>query len=973
MHVTSPGAHRARLTDRRGAKFLLAILVAACATLLFASAAFASFGIKSLTGGAFNKDGSSELQAGSHPFQYTLGFSMNLDSQGRPEGTLRDVVVDLPAGMVGNPLAVPRCKGSAFEGFGTQCPANTQVGVAHIALTENAPKSPVYNLTPPAGVPASIGFSIVSENSFLEASLRSSDYGVRLSDITLPTDLSILSISETVWGAPAIKDHDGERGECAGVPIPGCAIPSEVAPAPFLTLPTSCNAPLTTTVKVDSLEEPGVFQEKSVQSLGEDGTPAALNSCERLPFSPRITAQPQTSAADSPTGLHVNLHIPQNQDLEGLATANLKDTVVSLPPGMVVNPSAADGLGACRPAQIGLHEPGQAQCPDASKIGTAQVETPLVDHPLPGSVYLAKQGENPFNSLLALYVAVDDPVTGIVVKLAGKVEADPVTGQLKATFLNNPQLPFEDFDLDFFGGPRATLTTPSTCGTFTTTSDLTPWSSPEGADVFPSDSFQVNAGANGGGCVTSEAQEPNTPALEAGSTTPLGGAYTPFVLKLSRENGSQRFSALNVTLPPGLTGKLAGVARCSDAQLAAAAARGNPGQGASELSSPSCPVGSEVGSVTVGAGSGSPLFVGGHAYLAGPYRGAPFSLAIITPAVAGPFDLGVVVVRSPLYINPETAQVTVESDPIPSILQGIPLDVRSIEVSMSRPEFTLNPTNCDAMAVGGEVISTIGQHASLSKRFQVSGCQGLSFKPSFSASTQAKTSKANGASLTVKVSQKPGEANIHKVVLQLPKVLPSRLTTLQKACTEAQFNANPAGCPEGSFIGTATAKTPILDSPLAGPAILVSHGGAAFPDVEFLLQGEGVHITLDGKTDIKKGITFSRFETVPDAPIGSFETVLPEGPHSVLTATANICGLTKTVTRSRKVTRRIHGRTKRVTLKVMKLVAEPLQILTTIIAQNGAQVTQTTKIAVTGCTRVEAKKKSAKAKGKHRGKKRTPR
>jgi hypothetical protein len=484
--------------------------------------------------------------------------------------------------------------------------------------------------------------------------------------------------------------------------------------------------------------------------------------------------------------------------------------------------------------------------------------------------------------------------------------------------------------------------------------------------VFPSDSFQITTAAGGGApCLSSEAQEPNSPSFQAGTVSPLAGSYSPFVLKLSREDGSQRFAALNVTLPPGLTGKLAGVAECSEAQLAAAAARTHLGEGALELAGPSCPASSQIGTLTVGAGSGAPLYVGGHAYLAGPYKGAPFSIATITPAVAGPFDLGSVLVRAALYIDPDTAQVTVKSDPLPTILDGVPLDERSIEIDINRPEFNLNPTSCEPMVVTGQEISTLGQAAALSSRFQAAGCQGLPFKPSFTASTQGKASKANGASLTVKVSQTPGQANIRKVNLQLPIALPSRLTTLQKACTEAQFNANPAGCPEASFIGTAKATTPLLATPLTGPAILVSHGGAAFPDVEFLLQGEGVHITLDGKTDIKNGVTYSRFETVPDAPISSFETVLPQGPHSILGAFVkgnnnyDFCAYTKPSTVKKKVTIRLHGQTRHVTRTVRKPAAGQLLMPTTITAQNGAQVTQTTRIAVTGCPAARAAKRAA--------------
>jgi hypothetical protein len=620
-----------------------------------------------------------------------------------------------------------------------------------------------------------------------------------------------------------------------------------------------------------------------------------------------------------------------------LATATLKNLSITLPSGLVVNPSAAEGQSACSEQQIGylgekdgrpVFNGAAPSCPENSKLGAVTLTKPLVNHPLPGSIYLAKQTDNPFGSLIALYVVVEDPISGILIKLPGAVQLDPVTGQVTATFKENPQLPFEELKTEFSGGPRAALTTPSTCGSYTTISDLTPWSTPQGADAYPSDSFAIVSGANGAPCVSSEAQLPNSPGFEAATTSPLAGSYSPFVLKLSREDGSQRFGTLNTTLPPGVIGKVAGTEECSEAQLAQAVARSHPGEGALEQSSPSCPQSSEVGTVTAGAGSGSPTYVGGHAYLAGPYHGAPLSLAIVTPAVAGPFDLGTIVVRAGLYIDPNTAQVTVESDPFPTILDGIPLDIRSIAVSVSRPEFMLNPTSCETTSVDGKATSTTGQTALLSDRFQVGGCAGLPFKPTLSASTQGKASKADGASLVLKISAKPGEANIHKVNLQLPIKLPSRLTTLQKACTEAQFNANPADCPAESVIGSATAHTPILQAPLTGPAYLVSHGGAAFPDVEFVLQaderGGDIEIVLDGGTQIKKGITYSNFETVPDAPISSFETVLPEGPHSILTADLptsdnyNLCG-------------------------------QSLRMPTTLTGQNGVVLKQSTPIAVTGC------------------------
>ncbi len=923
----------------RRIRFLIGLMamsvVTVCACVAFAAPAVASFGIKELKTETLNRDGSVDLRAGSHPFEYRLSVSLNQTAGHHVEGEMRSFIADLPAGLLGDPNALPHCEAAAFEGQSSSCPGDSQVGAAHVFVgTTTEVVYPIYNLSTPVGTPLRLGFSLISLNSFQEASLRSSDYGATVSDQTIP-NIEIRQIIEDIWGVPADPNHDPER-QCV-LPntelVTGCSTDSPMRP--FLSLPTSCTEPLKTTVHVNSLEEPAVFHSATVESLDENNLPAGLENCEAPQFDASVSVQPETSAADSPTGLHVDIHVPQSQDPNGLATAHLKDTTVTLPLGMVVDPSAADGLRGCPlTGAEGINLPGSgepaagepAKCPDASKIGTVQIKTPLLDHLALGNVYIAKQTDNPFGSLLAMYIAVDDPVSGVVVKLAGKVEPDPVTGQLKVTFLNNPQLPFSDFEIDLSGGPRAPLTTPPTCGTFATAGVLTPWTTPEGATVDSSDAFQINTAAGGGACANSEGQLPNNPSFEAGTVTPLAGNYSPFVLKLARENGSQHLAAINVTLPPGMIGRLAGVAECSDAQLAQAAGRAGLGEGASEQSSPSCPASSRVGTDIAGVGSGTPFHVGAPVYLAGPYKGAPLSLAIITPALAGPFDLGTVVVRAALYIDPNTAQVTVKSDPLPTILAGIPLDIRSIAVSIDRPQFTLNPTSCEPMSVTGQAISTQNQTVAVSNRFQVGGCQGLPFKPSFKASTQGKTSKANGASLTVNVAQQPGEANLHKVSLTLPTVLPARLTTLQKACTEAQFAANPAGCPVGSFIGTAKAITPILGVPLTGPAILVSHGGAAFPDIVFLLQGNErggtIRIDLDGRTDIKKGITYSRFETVPDAPITSFETSLPQGPHSVLAATGNLC-------------------------------ASKLAMPTLLVGQNGAQLNQTTSIAVTGCPKAK--------------------
>jgi hypothetical protein len=899
-------------------------------------------------------DGLPTTGADSHPYQYTTSFAVNTvpapPGSGQPflpaQGDLKEIGVALPPGLIGNPTATPRCTAQQFNtlhGFNdekgilasvNECPEGSAVGLAIVQQLEGVGgsfKDSVYNLVPPQGMPAELGFQIAGLPIYIDTKLRSDgDYGITAYLQNTAEAKLVTAARVSIWGTPADPSHDPQRGSCV---VLGGACPANLTSVkPFFRLPSSCDSPLSTSISFDTWLHPDAFLEAT------SSEPAPIG-CALPDFSPSLEARPTSSVADSPAGLHVDLHIPQKQheDPEGLGEADLRDTSVTLPEGLLVNPASADGLVGCSEAQIGyegVKEGRQtfsakpAECPDASKVGKVEVDTPLLDHALPGAVYLASPFENPFGSLLGIYIAVYDPVTGVVVKLPGHVEPNPVTGQLTTTVIATPQVPFEDFKLDFFEGPRASLRTPATCGAHTTTTSLTPWSSPEGATVTPSDSFQITSAPGGSACPGTPAAEPNAPSFEAGTAAPVAGAYSPLVVHLNREDGSQNFSAVNVTLPPGATGKLAGIPECSEAQMAAAQARSHPGEGAAEQANPSCPSGSAIGTVTVGAGAGpDPFYVTGKAYLAGPYKGAPFSAVFITPAIAGPFDLGVVVVRAGLYIDPNTARVTTKSDPLPSILQGIPLDVRSITVTVDRPQFILNPTNCNPLTVTGEETSTLNQTAQLSGHFQVGSCQNLKFTPQFTVSTSGSTSKASGASLSVKVAYPNGslgtQANIGRVDLQLPKQLPARLSTLQKACTEAQFNTNPAGCPVASMIGTAKAITPLLNSPLTGPAILVSHGGAAFPDVEFLLQGEGVMVTLDGKTQIKKGITYSHFETVPDQPITLFETTFPEGPYSVLAT--NLPASAKN-----------------------SLCGQALTLPTTLTAQKGAVITQNTKATVTG-------------------------
>jgi hypothetical protein len=897
---------------------------------------------------------------GEHPFQLTTTVTVNqgadraaMASRGKPQVEpavlTKDLHVKLPPGLLGNPTAAPVCSMAQFLTFvernrlgGDECSAGTAVGVASVTVDEPLTikgaltlATPVFNLPPAAGEPARLGFYIALAKVpvLLDTALErrpDGSYAVTVSTIDAPQAAGLLNTTVTIWGNPADPSHDNSRGwGCLQTTRGGNGLPcspGESAGAkPFLTLPTSCTGSPQALLELDSWADPGAFS-----LLAPQPALTATAGCGALRYEPSVQVTPGSAEAASPSGLSFALssHDEGLVSAGGRAESQVKKVVVTLPEEMTANPSFAAGLGACSEAEYESETIGSAPgtgCPPSSKIGEVEVETPLLSDKLLGSVYLAKQSENPFHTLLALYIVVKDPKTGVLVRLAGKVEPDELTGQLTATFDNNPQVPFSRFELRFPQGPRSSLVAPALCGTHSTRIQLTPWASPDSV-TERSSGFAVT-----GACSPSPAQEPNSPSFEAGTANPAAGAFSPLLVRLKRADGSQDFSSVAVTLPPGATGKLAGIPQCSDAQIAGAQARNQPGQGAVESANPSCPAASQIGTVTVGAGAGSsPLYVSGNAYLAGPYKGAPFSGVFITPAIAGPFDLGVVVVRAGLYIDPATAQVTTRSDALPTILQGIPLDIRSITVDVDRAEFTLNPTNCTPMAANGEEISTEGQAAPLTARFQVGNCASLPFQPKLIAKVAGKASKANGTTFTVNVTSAGlGQASIAKVALTLPKALPTRLTTIQKACPDATFNANPAACPEGSVIGTAKIHTPLLQNPLSGPAYLVSHGNAAFPDVEFVLQGEGVTLVLDGKTDIKKGITYSRFESVPDAPFTSFETVLPAGPHSALTAN---------VPQAER----------------FSLCKQKLAMPTEITGQNGAVIRQTTNVALTGCPKVKA-------------------
>jgi hypothetical protein len=868
----------------------------AAAATAGAGGTFHTFGVETFTFEAIGEDNAPDNAAGSHPYELVTRITL---PHGEVKGAVgaaalaKDILAELPPGLVGNPTAVEACPVRLVEEG--KCSGNSQVGVLKIkSAGPSEHGSNIYNVAPAKGSPARFAGEVnVSTNAYIEASVRTGqDYGINAGSFNLPTISNPYAFEIRLWGVPADPSHDALRSCYLGDQEreSPCSVTPGTPEKAFLRNPTSCGGPLVARVNVETYDLPGVL-------FSREFAMPAITGCDQLVFEPTLQVQPTTDTADSPTGLQVNLNVPQNEDPDELATPDLRNAVVKLPSGLTLNPSSAAGLESCTPAQIGLTTPvgttpihttaAPATCPDAAKIGTVEVDTPVLDHPLPGSIFVATPYDNPFKSLLAIYIAVSDPESGVVIKLAGHVEIG-AEGQLTTTFEENPQLPFDSFKLDFFGGPRAALKTPAICGTYTTTSSLTPWSAPEsGPPATPSDSHQITTAPGGGSCATSPDQLPNNPVFEAGTEAPLAGAFSPFVLNLRRNDGSQQFSSLTVTPPPGLLGRLAGIPYCPEAALAAAAGK----TGLEEKAASSCPNPSEVGVVNVGAGAGpSPYYVQGHAYLAGPYKGAPLSLVIITPAVAGPYDLGTVVVRSALEIDPFTAQITVKSDPIPTELKGIPLDVRSIAVRMSRPNFTLNPTSCETMSVGGSVTTTLGRTAPLANRFQVGGCKNLGFRPKLKIGLKGGTKRNRFPALKAVLTypRKGASANIARAQVGLP---PSEFLEQGHigavVCTRAQLAA--AQCPSGSIYGRVKAWSPLLDKPLEGPVYLGVGFGHKLPDLVAELNGQ-IRVLVHARIDTTKqnGLR-STFEFVPDAPVSRFVLEMKGGKKGLLVNSENLC------------------------------------------------------------------------------------
>lgn len=897
------------------------------AALTAAPSAQAQFGLKGLDVIFTPAPGHESLESGSHPAELTTTLSLNttvvpdgaIDPETEelvdgevPDGALRDLEVAQIPGFVGSQTAVGRCSAAQFrtriEGY-PQCPDASAVGVAAVKAefevfpvgTEAFVHVPVYNLAPSRGEAAKLGFVVLNVPIVLDVGVSPDPpYNLVANINDISNVLLVYGSQLTIWGNPGDESHDSLRGECVGEvllatpqPVSRGDCPVSMPEEAFLTLPRACQGPLATLFAASSWE--GAAAEPQSVLTHNNAIPAeaeGMSGCESLGFEPQAAAQPTTTSASSPSGLAFRVEVddPGLTDPEGRAQSDIRNVEVTLPEGMSVNPGAAEGMAACAKAQYEAASLTDQGCPDAAKLGTVEVKSQLLEEPLQGSIYLAQpddpataepEAENPFDSLIAFYMLIESQQNGIFVKQAGKVEPDPVTGQLRSVVEEVPQLPFSKLSVRFREGPRAPLTTPTRCGAYTTQVRLTPWSGGESLESNPT--LEITSGSGGSGCPGSE---PFSPGFQAGSISNAAGAYSPFFIHVTRASGEQPITRFSATLPPGVVPKLAGVAQCREAQIAAAAAAA----GRSELASSSCPAASQIGRVVAGAGSGSALtYVPGKIYLAGPFAGAPLSVVAVVPAVAGPFDLGTVVTREAIDVNPVTYRGEVDgssADPIPQMLQGIPLGLRDLRIYVDRAEFMRNPTSCAPLATAASVFGTASQ-ALLSARYQAASCASLAFKPKLNLALKGKTKRTGHPELRSVLVPRGGDANLAGAVVTLPHSEFIDQNHINNPCTRVQFAANE--CPKGSILGTARAITPLLDEPLEGPVYFRSNGGERkLPDVVVDLRGQ-FHVTLVGFVTSKHGGIRTTFASAPDAPVTKFSLRLYGGKRGLLVNSENLC------------------------------------------------------------------------------------
>ena len=848
------------------------------------------FGLTAFKTGVFDCDGSDYQQAGGHPCHAEGNFVFGqkrlidplvINPSYAPIEQLKQNVTDLPRGFVGNPTAITALCQTTEEVLKSTCPAESRIGGIRTKVTTTETTGPIYAIEPEFGTPAQFAFVVPPSNIFtLSARLRPEDGYAASLELAPSLEANVLEADVTLCNF----------GVKAGGGFPGCKERDDPSanPKPLFANPTRCGEPAPTVhTRFNSWENPEKWVEYSF-------TTPLIEGCELVEFEPTMSLAPTTQQADSPSGLDVELEMPTEglETRDGISQAQMKKAKVTFPEGMAVNATAGHGLGSCSAEQVKLKTNEPISCPDSSKVGTIEIDTPLLQETLKGSTYIARQGDVG-GALIGLYLVFESKKNGIIVKVPGRVDPDPVTGRLTVTVDESPEAPFSAVRMHFPGGPRATLLTPPKCGSYEIEAELFPWTG--GASVLQKSSFTVDSGPNGGPCPTGALE----PKLSAGVENPSAGQTSPFFLRLSREDGTQRFSGLTLSPPQGLSAYLAGVPYCSDETLAAISAA--PGTGQAQIDSPSCPAAAQIGRATAGAGAGSdPFYVDtGRAYLAGPYKGAPLSIAVVTPAVAGPLDLGNVVIRNAVYVDPRSAEITVASDPIPTILHGILLDIRDIRVAIDRPGFILNPTSCEPKQIGVEVKGAGGESATLANRFQVGGCEALGFKPRLNLRLFGGTRRGAYQGVQAIVRPRPGDANIAATVVRFPRSAFVAQEHIRTICTRVQFAADE--CPKGSIYGRAFARSPLLDYPLEGNVYLRSSDNE-LPDAVADLRGpahQPIRIELAIRNDSVGGALRNTVQSVPDAPVSFFRLRLFGGQKGLIVNSRNIC------TRSNKATVRL--------------------------------------------------------------------
>jgi hypothetical protein len=829
----------------------------------------------------------STTQAGAHP-DLTVDFIVGTrQEEPRLEcgcNQIKNAMVETPTGFIGNPHAVPECTASQFAL--DECSADSQVGIAlpYIAIGDGCcfeqNIAPIYNLTPQPGQAGLLAWKapIAGFPIYIVISARTnSDYGLNAEVKGITANFALGRYHQVLWGVPASPIHESQRfkkgGGFAGYNPEWTPPAASNSPEkPFLSNPTTCTGPLTSNLITTAYDH----------GRHEQTAPwPATSGCDQLNFNPSLAAKPSTEDADSASGLDVALKVPQNDSPATPSDSEIKATTVTLPPGFSINSSAADGKTSCSDTQARFGTTEEAQCPEFAKVGTLSLDSWALPEPIPGGLYL---GQPLPGNRYRLFITADG--FGTHVKLAGTVHPDPNTGQLTVTFVNLPQSPLTEFDMHFFGSERGLLATPTRCGTYAVNSEFEPW-----ASGLPNQTstqfFTIDAGPGGSPCPG--ASRPFNPGFRAAGVSNGAGAHSPFSIYLTRQDGDQTLSTVGVKTPPGFTATLKGIPYCPDSTLREIEASSYGG--VAELASPKCPAASQVGESWAGAGAGAkPFYAPGRVYLTGPYKGAPLSFTVVTPAVSGPYDLGNVVNRVAVNVDPATAAVTAVSDPLPQIIEGIPLRLRSVLINLDRRDFILNPTNCGPFSVTGLLTGDQGVGAGPSSHFQVANCDTLGFEPKLRMVLSGATKRADDPALKATLTQPAGQANISRAVVSLPHSEFLDQAHIGNVCTRVQFAAEQ--CPGRAVYGRARVVTPILDQPLEGPVYLRSNPEHELPDLVAALHGpasQPIEIELAGRIDSHDGGIRTTFAAVPDAPVSKFVLEMKGGNKGLLTNSTDIC------------------------------------------------------------------------------------